>query len=112
MLYAALVLFVLCPTLSLAEITKIVIDKREPFAAGHEFRVTGAYEKLIGKAYGEVDPKKHHNKNIVNLRKAPLNERSRVEYSMDILILKPVDMKRGNQTLFYDVVIAAIKPCE
>ncbi|HYT56030.1 MAG TPA: hypothetical protein VEQ38_15090 [Verrucomicrobiae bacterium] len=104
MLYAALVLFVLCPTLSLAEITKIVIDKREPFAAGHEFGVTGAYEKLIGKAYGEVDPKKHHNKNIVNLRKAPLNERSRVEYSMDILILKPVDMKRGNQTIFYDVV--------
>ncbi len=45
MLYAALVLFVLCPTLSLAEITKIVIDKREPFAAGHEFGVTGAYEK-------------------------------------------------------------------
>src|SRR6266545_4610853 len=104
MLYAALVLFVLCPTLSLAEITKIVIDKREPFAAGHEFGVTGAYEKLIGKAYGEVDPKKHHNKNIVNLRKAPLNERSRVEYSMDLLILKPVDMKRGNQTIFYDVV--------
>jgi hypothetical protein len=104
MLYAALVLFVLCPTLSLAEITKIVIDKREPFAAGHEFGVTGAYEKLIGKAYGEVDPKKHDNKNIVNLRKAPLNERSRVEYSMDILILKPVDIKRGNQTIFYDVV--------
>jgi hypothetical protein len=96
----------------LAEITKIVIDKREPFAAGHEFGVTRAYEKLIGKAYGEIDPKKHHNKSIVNLRRAPLNERSRVEYSMDILILKPVDMKRGNQTLFYDVVIAAIKPCE
>ena len=98
------VAFVLFPKPSFAEITKIVIDKREPFAAGNEFGVTGAYEKLIGKAYGEVDPKKHHNKNIVNLRKAPLNGRSRVEYSMDILILKPVDMKRGNQTLFYDVV--------
>jgi hypothetical protein len=104
MLYAALVLFVLFPTTSFAGITKIVIDKREPFAAGNEFGVTGAYEKLIGKAYGEVDPKKQHNKNIVNLRKAPLNERGRVEYSTDILILKPVDTKRGNQTLFYDVV--------
>jgi len=89
---------------SFAEITKIVIDKREPFAAGHEFGVTGAYEKLVGKAYGEVDPKTHHNKNLVNLKNAPLNNRSRVEYSIDILILKPIDMQRGNQTIFYDVV--------
>ena len=57
------VLSALFPTFSFAEITKIVIDKREPFADGHEFGVTGAYEKLIGKAYGEVDPKKAHNKN-------------------------------------------------
>ena len=80
----------LFPMPSFAEITKIVIDKREPFAAGHEFGVTGAYEKLVGKAYGEVDPKTHYNKNLVNLKNAPLNNRSRVEYSIDILILKPI----------------------
>jgi hypothetical protein len=89
---------------SFAEITKIVIEKREPFANGHEFGVSGAYEKLIGKAYGEVDPKKKHNKTIINIDKAAKNERGRVEYSMDIFVLKPVDMKRGNQTLFYEVV--------
>src|SRR5262249_7899199 len=27
-----------------------------------------------------------------------------VEYSMDIIIVKPIDMKRGNGTLLYDVV--------
>jgi hypothetical protein len=94
----------LLPCLSHAEITKIIIERRELFAAGHEFPVTGAYEKLIGKAYGEVDSKKKHNKIIVNMDKAPKNERGRVEYSMDIFILKPVDMKRGNQTIFYEVV--------
>src|SRR4030095_3024302 len=104
MLFVFLVVVVLLPTPSIPEITKIVIDKREPFAAGHEFAVTGAYEKLIGKAYGEVDPKKHHNKNIISLKNAPLNNRGRVEYSMDMLILKPIDMQRGNQTIFYDVV--------
>ena len=104
MLYILIVLFVLFPKSALAEITKLVIEKREVFAEGHEFGVTGAYEKLIGKAYGEVDPKTHHNKNIVNLRKAPLNERGRVEYSMDVFILKPLDMKRGNRTIFYEVV--------
>ena len=104
MLFVFLVVVVLLPMPSFAEITKIVIDKREPFAGGHEFGVTGAYEKLIGKAYGEVDPKKHHNKNIISLKNAPLNNRGRVEYSMDMLILKPIDMQRGNQTIFYDVV--------
>jgi hypothetical protein len=67
----------LFPTYSFAEMTKIVIEKREPFAGGYEFGVTGAYEKIVGKAYGEIAPEKHHNKSIVNLRKAPLNDRGR-----------------------------------
>lgn len=92
------------PVVADAVITKIVIEKREPFAGAHEFGVSGSYEKLVGKAYGEVDPKDKHNKIIVNLDKAPKNERGRVEYSMDIFILKPFDMKRGNQTIFYEVV--------
>jgi hypothetical protein len=104
MLWLILLTLIVMPSPSAAEITKLVIEKREPFAGGHEFGVTGAYEKLIGKAYGEVDPNAKANKGIVNLAKAPKNERGRVEYSMDVLILKPVDLKRGNQTIFYDVV--------
>ena len=104
MLLALFVLLVLLPTASLAEITKLVIEKREPFANGHEFGVTGAYEKLVGRAYGEVNPEAKHNKVIVNVNKAPKNDRGRVEYSMDVFILKPVDLKRGNRTIFYDVV--------
>lgn len=99
-----LFILVLFPTFSFAEVTKIVIEKREPFAGGHEFGVAGAYEKIVGKAYGEITPEKQHNRSIVNLRRAPLNERGRVDYSMDVFILKPIDMKRGNQTIFYDVV--------
>jgi hypothetical protein len=56
MLLALFVLLVLFPVSSFAEITKLVIEKREPFANGHEFGVTGAYETLVGKAYGEVNP--------------------------------------------------------
>src|ERR1043165_3908194 len=105
MFYVLWIVMMLCIPLRVqAEITKLVIEKREIFASGHEFGVTGAYEKLAGKAYGEVDPKKKLNKGIVNVEKAPKNDRGRVAYSMDIFILKPVDMKRGNQTLFYEVV--------
>jgi len=104
MLFVLFVAFVLFPIPCFSEITKIVIEKREPFAAGHEFGVTGAYKKLAGKAYGEVDPNAKHNKVIINLKKTPKNDRGRVEYSMDFAILKPVDMKRGNRAIFYDVV--------
>src|SRR5258706_10196039 len=99
MRFALFLFLVLLPTTAPAAITKLVIENREPFAGGHEFGVTGAYEKLIGKAYGELDSKAKANNGIVNLAKAPKNERRRVEYSMDVLILKPVDLKRGNQTI-------------
>jgi hypothetical protein len=83
-------------------ITRIVIKRRQPFAKGYEFPITGAYEKLVGKIYGEVDPKNRLNKVIVNLDKAPRNRRGRVEYWSDFCILKPVDMDRGNGKIFYD----------
>jgi len=94
--------FLLSPHVVHAMITKIVIEKREPFANGHEFPVSGAYEKLVGKAYGEVDPKHPLNKVIVNLDKASRNQKGKVEYWTDIYILKPVDMRRGNGKIFYD----------
>ena len=76
MLYLTTALFVasvLLPASSFAVITKLVIEKREPFAGGHEFGITGAYEKLSGKAYGAVDPHSKQNTVLVNLSKAPKN---------------------------------------
>jgi len=83
-------------------ITRLVIQRKEPFAKGHEFPLTGAYEKIVVKLYGEVDPKDRLNRIIVNLDKAPRNRRGNVEYSSDFCILKPVDMARGNSKIFFD----------
>ena len=83
-------------------LTRIVIRRRELFAAGHEFPITGAYEKLVGRIHGDVDPKNPLNKIIVNLDKAPVNRRGRVEYWSDFCILKPLDMARGNGKIFFD----------
>ena len=83
-------------------ITRFVVQKTELFASGREFPITGAYEKLVGRIYGEVDPKNRLNKVIVNLDKAPRNRRGKVEYWSDFCILKPVDMARGNGKIFYD----------
>lgn len=83
-------------------ITRCIIKRRETFAGGHEFSVTGAYEKLAGKIYGEVDPESRLNNVIVNLGKAPRNRRGRVEYWSDFCLLKPLDLNRGNGKLFFD----------
>ena len=88
-----------------ARITRIDIEKVEsPTFDGASFGNSGPYEKLTGKAYGELDPAHELNRNVVLLDKAPRNAAGRVEYSIDILILKPVDMSRGNRTLIYDSV--------
>jgi hypothetical protein len=83
-------------------ITRIAIQRRELFAGGHEFAITGAYEKIVGKVYGDVDPKSRLNRIIVNLNNAPRNRRGRVEYWSDFCILKPLDLARGNGKLFFD----------
>ena len=45
-LFVSLVFF---PVSSFADITKIVIEKRETFANGQEFGVTGSYERSSAK---------------------------------------------------------------
>jgi len=88
-----------------ARITRIEIERVEsPAFGGASFGHTGQYEKLVGRAYGELDPRDKLNSGIVYIDKAPLNAAGRVEYSVDLYILKPMDMARGNRTLFYEVV--------
>src|SRR5207245_172384 len=74
------------PRSSASHITRIQIDKVEsPTFEGRTFGTVGTYEKLTGKAYGEVDPKDAVDKGITDLELAPRNARGMVEYSTDIL---------------------------
>jgi hypothetical protein len=57
----------------------------------------------VGKAYGELDPADPKNQVITDLALAPRNARGRVAYSMDIYILKPTDLAKGNHKLFVEV---------
>ena len=86
-----------------ARVTRIEITKQEPFAAGQTFATVGAYEKVVGRFRGELDPKSPLNAVIVDLDKAPRNARGMVEYSADFYILKPVDVTKGNGALFYEL---------
>jgi hypothetical protein len=86
-----------------ARVTRIEVLRTEPFAGGEVFGTVGAYEKVVGRFHGELDPALPPNSVIVDLDKAPRNARGRVEYSADFYILKPVDLAKGNGAILYEV---------
>ncbi len=79
------------------------IERIEPLADGAPFGDAGAYERVIGRAKGEVDPRDPANKSIALIDKAPLNANGKVEYAADIFILRPKDPARGNGRILYEV---------
>jgi len=88
-----------------ARVTEVVITSIEsPTFEGLSFPPVGQYERLSGIARGELDPNDPLNAGIVNIDKAPRNARGNVEYDVDIFILKPVNLSKGNGRIFYDVL--------
>ena len=84
--------------------TRVVIDSvASPAFEGQVFGEVGQYEILYGRVFGEVAPEHPGNTGIVYIESAPRNERGNVEYDVDLVIVKPIDMEMGNQTLFYGV---------
>lgn len=84
-------------------IVRIDITSTVTAFEGRAFGTVGTYQKLRGKAYGELDPNDSRNAVITDLALAPRNSRGRVEYSMDIYLLKPTDLSKGNHKLFMEV---------
>src|SRR5262249_51474948 len=80
-----------------------IVSTESPTFGGRTFGSVGAYEKLRGRAFGEVDPSDPRNALITDLARAPRNARGMVEYAMDIYILKPIDLGKGNHKLFFEI---------
>ena len=87
-----------------AHITRIEITRVEsPTFEGTSFGEVGPYEKLVGRAFGEVDPRDPRNAVIADINLAPRNARGMVEYSTDVYILRPVDSSKGNHRIFFEI---------
>lgn len=81
-----------------------VVSVQSPTFGGLSFGDVGQYEKIFARAYGEVDPADRRNALITDIDLAPRNANGLVEYSVDVHILKPIDLAKGNRRMFYDVV--------
>src|SRR5262245_36465867 len=86
-----------------ARVTRIEITATEsPTFGGFSWPGVGQYEKLVGKAFGEVNPHDRQNRDIVDIEFAPRNARGKVEYSFNFYILKPIDLKKGAGKMMYE----------
>jgi hypothetical protein len=101
----AIAITLLLPLMAEARITQFIVTSREsPTFEGISFGAVGQYERIVGIAKGELNPDDPLNAGIVDIGKAPRNARGMVEYDVDIFILKPVDLSKGNGRIFYDVL--------
>jgi len=89
---------------SRGDMMKIEISRVESAFAGMSFGSVGPYEKIVGRAFGEVDPSHPLNAEIVNLGKAPRNAAGRVEYWVDFCLLKPTNILKSNRHLLFDAL--------
>jgi hypothetical protein len=86
-----------------ARVVRVEITSRGDIQEGKPFGNTGAYEKIVERVYFAVDPANLHNRQIVDLDKAPRNAQGEVEFSADLYLLKPKDMAKGNQAVLFEV---------
>src|SRR5512134_680676 len=83
---------------------RLQIDSRELLAGGVTFGETGGYECLNGVVHFAIDPKAAAYRNVVDLALATVTATGDVEYSADFCLLKPVDTRRGNRRILFDVI--------
>ncbi len=93
----------LSPPAAEARVVRIEVERTTPYAGGKVFGDAGQFERLDGTVYMEVDPDDPLNAVIVNLDRAPRNERGMVEFSAPFFIIKPAEMARGNRKLLYGI---------
>jgi hypothetical protein len=100
---AAIVLTMVACAYAEGRVVKLIVERTQPIADGGTYGNAGPYERLDGTAHFEVDPRNRLNEMIVDLEKAPRNSRGMVEFSAPFVIIKPVDIARGNRKILYGI---------
>jgi Alpha/beta hydrolase domain len=93
----ALAALVAVASVAYGEVTRIDVTSRKPVG-------TSGYEKIVGVAHFAVNPKDPHNKVIADIDRAPVNANGLVEFSGDVVILRPLDTSKANGVALVDVV--------
>jgi len=71
---------------------------------GASFGSVGPYTVIVAIAHNKLDPDHPANAGIVDVKLAPRDARGMVDYSEDVVILRPTSAANAKRVLFYDVV--------
>jgi hypothetical protein len=92
---APFLLLVTISGLAAGEVQRIEIRSRDD---------AGTYERLVGRVYYSVDPKLAANQTIADIALAPVTAGGKVEFSGDVLIVRPKDPAKSRGAVFLEVV--------
>jgi hypothetical protein len=82
--------------LSQAGVTRVEIAQRADLPLVN-------YEQITGKVYFAVDPKLAANQIVADIDRAPKNDKGLVEFSSDLIVLRPKDSKKSNGTALLEI---------
>jgi len=104
---AALVALAWSPALQ-AGVTRIVIDSRvTPLCtqrqAGVCVQTDARYEEITGRAFGELSPHNHANREITDLDQAAKNAKGNAPYVATFVIRRPLDTVGTSGVMWHDV---------
>ncbi len=87
-----------------AGVTGVEVRQKSTVAAGKAFGSAGSYTSLTGTVRFVIDPKHPRNRKVIDIQFAPVNPKGLVEFSADVFILRPTDLRKGNGTVLFEVV--------
>jgi hypothetical protein len=87
--------FVLLAGIGLAEVTRVEIQTHKD---------EGSFERITGRVYFAIDPQAPANRTIADIALAPLNPQGKVEFSSDLLLLRPKASAKNRNTVFFEIV--------
>lgn len=94
----------LAPRAADARVTRIEILRVEPAFGGRVFGEAGAFERVVARAHGELDPAAPANASIQDIALAPRNAAGRVVYASDLEVVRPADPSKSNGVLFLNIL--------
>jgi Alpha/beta hydrolase domain len=88
---------------SLAAVERVYVLERSDVLNGKAFGSTGPYEEILAEAHFSVDPKLKANRIVTDVELASLNSRGLVEFSVEVMVMRPRDPARGNGTVLCEI---------
>ena len=91
------------PSFAAGEVTRVEIVTTAPWLGGRVLGKAGAYEKLQGRVYFEVDPRSSTGRRVADIALAPRNLKGRVEFFSDFVVVRPHNPARARHSVLLEI---------